>query len=329
MNNKPKISVIIPCFNAEKYIYNCLTSVLASDCNNYEIVVVNNGSTDASTKIISSFSKKNKVRAINLYPNIGPTKARNTGAKIATGKYLLFLDADTLIKPDCLPKIVSEFEVNANLGAVQCQLLKGEGEKLDGIGHFLSFTGFPYEVGVDENPKNYQDRKNIFGAKTAAVAVKREVFKKIGCFDEDYFMHGEDTDLSWRIWLAGFQIIYLPTASAYHFGKSSLNAKSLSQLYYQGPKNNTNYLIKNMPLKILVFVLPIHIICWSIIGIKQFFKGRPEFAKNIIRGLCWNMINLKKTITKRGKGKIEYKIIFGKENFYSLFKKGLSWFKSV
>lgn len=319
MKNKIIISIIIPCFNAEQYIKKCLNSILRSKFPNYEVIVIDDGSTDNSIKEIQNA----KCKIIKNRKNLGPARARNIGGKKARGKYLFFLDIDTQVDPNCLTKIVEKFkEEDKKVGAIQANL--------GTAGHFLSFFGFPYEI------KEEKKERLIFGASTAAMAIRKKLFEKIKGFDEDYLIYGEDTDLSWRVWLAGYKICFLPQAKVHHCHKSSLDPKTEYRLFYEGAKNQTGNIIKNAPLKILFWMLPLHILGWVILSIKLALGKRYRLAAWIYRGLGWNLKNLGHVLRKRKivssypvKNNQCSQIMFGKINLERLCSQGWRWFRYV
>jgi len=332
---RPLISVIIPCFNAEKYIQRCLNSLLNSTFKRNEIIIIDDHSQDKTVTILKQYQQKNpRIKTLFLKKNVGPAKARNLASRLAQGKYLLFLDIDTEIDKDCLKQVATAFLKNNRLGALQVKILLNSTNRLDTAGHFLSPFGFPYEIGVNEKEKKYFQRRLIFGARSAGMAVRKKVFQEIGGFDEDYFIYGEETDLSWRIWLAGYQILFLPSAKIKHFPKSSLNKQTAFRVLYEGAKNNTSNIIKNASLGILIWMLPLHIFVWFIISLKFILQGKFSSAGWIYKGLWWNLKNINQTIKKRKKvirakrTNID-KIIFGKITARKLFDKGFSWFKNV
>lgn len=330
------VSIIIPCFNAEKYIKNCLDSILKTKPLNYEIIVVDDSSKDKTRKILAQYKNLERINIIYLNENGGPAKARNIGAFKSKGKYLFFLDVDTQIDSDCLKQVVKKFKQDEQAGAVQAKLLKAKSSKIDAVGHFLTCFGFPYEIGVGEDEKKHNDETIIFGARTAGMGIAKNLFQKIDGFDEDYFIYGEDTDLSWRIWLAGYNIYYLPKGKVYHFQKSSLNAKTAHRLLYEGAKNNFGNIIKNTPIKTMLWLLPLHILGWTLISIRLIFQKRFSCVVWICKGLVWNIKNLGLVLKKRktvslytNKNNQCKKIMFGKISFKILFKKGLRWLRYV
>lgn len=321
MRKKVIISIIIPCFNAKKHIKRCFDSILRSKFPSFEVIVVDDGSTDSSVKLVKELTSS-RVKLIENKKNLGPARARNIGAKKSQGRYLLFLDVDTEIKKDCLKAIVNKFEEDKKIGAIQANL--------DTAGHFLSYFGFPYEIKAEKK------EKLIFGASTAGMGIRKKLFEKIKGFDEDYLIYGEDTDLSWRIWLTGYQVLYLPQAKAYHFQKSSLNPETKYRVFYEGAKNNTSNILKNAPLKVLIWMLPFHLLAWFFLSLKLIIQRRLTMALWIYKGLGWNLKNLDKVLRKRkkvasytAKNNQATKIMLGKQSPKNLLAKGWRWFRNV
>ena len=109
---KFELSIIIPCYNVEKYIDECINSVLEQDVNSYEILLINDGSTDNTLNILESYRKNSKIKVINQQ-NGGLSKARNIGLLNAKGEYILFLDSDDFIEKKSLNKILEFIKKNS------------------------------------------------------------------------------------------------------------------------------------------------------------------------------------------------------------------------
>lgn len=321
MKKRIIISVIIPCFNGKKYLVDCLKSLLASSFTGFEIIVVDDGSTDKSAQLVNLLTRHKKIiKLIKNKKNLGPAKSRNMGAKIASGKYLLFLDVDTKTHSQCLTRIAEKLEKNPQIGAIQARLDTG--------GHFLTPFGFPYEIPTGKK------EKLIFGARTAGMAIRKNLFEEIGGFDEDYFIYGEDTDLSWRVWLAGKKIYYLPQARVYHFGKSSLTSQTSARIFYEGTKNHLSNLLKNASWPFLLVVFPLYLVFGCLLSLRQLLRGKVSNFLKIHQGVLWNFVNLSKTIKKRKeidryRQPLPLKIILGKLNFSNCLKRGIKWLVNI
>jgi GT2 family glycosyltransferase len=330
--NQPIISIIIPCHNAEKFIDKCLNSVLDSLLPQFEAIVIDDASSDKSTDILKLYKRHKKIKVYYLDQNRGPSYIRNLGVKKSKGKYILFLDIDCLLDKNALVATVQKFDTDEKVGALQLKLINNRIKKIESVGHFLTIFGLPYELGTGGDSGLFNGEMPIFGAKTAGMAVRKKVFQRIGGFDEDYFIYGEDTDLSWRVWLAGYQVNYLPKAIVYHHQQSSLNKETNFRIFYEGAKNNTANILKNASLPMIFWMLPLHIFTWILISFKLILEKRFSFALWIYRGILWNGINIMSTVRKSQLRKLYLvnnriqNIMFGPLEFRALTKKAWRWF---
>ncbi len=332
---KPVISVVIACYNGQKYIKKCLDCVLKSNYVHYQVVIVDDASKDRTREILEKYQQKKNVKMCYLSNNKGPAYARNYGVKHSSGSYILFIDMDCEIEKNALKVIVQKFERNHSIGAIVMKLLTKNGGQIDNAGCFMSIFGYPYEVGAGENKNIFNKEQFVFGAKTAGLAVRRNVFNKIGGFDEDYMIHGEDIDLTWRMWLGGYKVLYLPTALGFHYQKGSFGKNTSHLIFYEGTKNNLSNLLKNMPIKILVWMLPLHIIFLILLTVKLCMEKRVKMAKEVLKGIFWNINNIRKTLHKRkqilNKANLDAveKIMFGPIKINRVISKGWRWFRNA
>ena len=125
IHNKIVVSIIVINFNGSKYVRKCVNSIFESKTPNLEVIVVDNGSSDDSVVILNTFKqiKNSTLKIIALKKNHGPSYARNQGVKIARGKYIGFLDNDTIVDKEWARESINAFEKNNRLGVIQCKLL--------------------------------------------------------------------------------------------------------------------------------------------------------------------------------------------------------------
>lgn len=206
MNNEsPMISVVVPAYNESDNIQACINSLKNQDIShtNYEIIVVDNNSTDNTLEIVKKLGVIHTVE----YKK-GPAAAKNAGICLAKGDIIAFIDGDCIATKDWLKNIVSGFE-NSGVGCVAGGIMAKKDENLSPLERFLIKKGHLSQA---------QHMKNSFlpFAATANAAYRREVFDKIGLFDEELII-GEDTDLSWRMQLfTNYKVSYVPEASVFH-----------------------------------------------------------------------------------------------------------------
>jgi len=232
------ISVIIVTYNAQYFLKNCIGSVLKSKgLPTFEIIVVDNNSTDDSCEMLRK--EFPDVVLIQNNTNEGFSKANNKAVSIAKGKYLLILNPDMIVGETTI-RLVYEFSKKKNEpGAIGVQFIDGSGNFLPECKRnfptpkvaALKFLGFPKGYYADQVRLDATDEVDILTG--AFMFMRKEVYEEVGGFDEDFFMYGEDIDLSYRIAKAGYKNFYLGGVKAIHFkGESTVKNKAYLQNFY-------------------------------------------------------------------------------------------------
>ena len=238
------ISVVIVNYNVKDYLYKCLNSIVSSTGElNIEIFVVDNNSTDGSIEFLQP--KFNDVNFIKLDQNLGFGKANNIGINQAKGKYILLLNPDTLLENNTLINLFSFMEANPDVGISTCKILNGDGtfqescrrgfptplaafSKLFGIQKF-----FPKSKVLGRYNLTFLDENEI--AEVEAISgsfmfFKGDLLKKIGGFDEDFFMYGEDLDICYRVNKLNYKIMYVPQTSTIHYKGESTKRSNINDI---------------------------------------------------------------------------------------------------
>ena len=255
------LTVIIPSYNTKEILKKCVDLLIISlgQTVNYEIIVVDNGSTDGSVELLK---ENKKIKLISNKENLGFSKANNQGIKVAAGKYILFLNSDVYIKKIDFAEILSFFKKNKKVGALTVKLERPDGsidpachrgfptiwrsfcyfsklEKVFGRTPFINkaFGGYHLTC-FDLNTVHEIDSPS-----GAFYLTRKEVVDKVKDFDEDFFMYGEDVDLSFRIKEKGYVIIFYPFYTALHLKyQSGLDKKNIktqsktNQYFYESMK---------------------------------------------------------------------------------------------
>ncbi len=238
------LSIIIVSFNTRDILRECLDSVYKNLPQKYsiEIIVVDNASSDASEDMVKKdFSK---VILIENKENVGFSKANNIGVKESKGKYILFLNSDTVMFKGTLETMITFMNSNLDAGAATCKIVLPN-EKLDDASHrgfptpwnaFCHFSGlsklFPHKKLFSGYSLGWMDLEVVHEIDACAGAflmVRREVGEAINWWDEDFFWYGDDLDFCYRLKEKGWKIYFVPTASILHYKGVSGGIKDISQ----------------------------------------------------------------------------------------------------
>jgi len=214
-------SVIVPAYNAEKTIGECLRALIRQSIgrDNYEVIVVDDGSTDTTGEIAQSFP----VRYIKQ-PNRGPAAARNYGAKEAAGNIILFTDSDCVPSPNWIEEMTRHFE-NPDVIAV-----KGAYKTKQ-----ASITARFAQVEFEERFEILKKADSIDMVDTYSAAFRRDIFWKMGGFDESFpVANNEDTDLSYKLSSAGHKMVFNPDAIVFHLKHPDTFKKYMRQKFWRG-----------------------------------------------------------------------------------------------
>ncbi len=299
----PKVSIIVLNWNGKKFLKNCLDSLQKLTYTSIEIIVVDNNSKDGSLE----FVKKNypKIILVENKENYGFAKGNNIGYKKAKGEYILILNNDTVVTPDFLNPLVETFKKDSHIGCLQPQIRLLENKNmLDGVGAFLTSTGFLYHFGYlkVKNRDIYNKRMKIFSAKGACMLLNRKAIEKVGLFDEDFFIFFEETDLCFRLWLAGFTVVYEPESIIYHIGGADTTSSKSYQVErraYLSLRNMFCSYLKNFGTINLLVILPIFIFLQVCLVSYYLITLRIKLVITVFKAFLWNIVNIEKTLKKR------------------------------
>lgn len=250
-----EFSIIIPVHNNIKFTKNCLTKIFVSlHLTNVEIIIVNNASTDETEEFLEEF--KGYVYSINNNENVRYAKANNQGAKIAKGKYLIFLNNDTAPETGWLEALEHKFEEDPTIGIQGAKLLYSD-RRIQHAGIVWDKLKENFELHYhiylrkDENDKCVNKSREFQMVTGALLAIRRELFEEIGGFDEEYEFGHEDLDLCMKVRDKGYKVWYNSDCVSFHY--ESITKKELGlekfERFYKNPKsldakNNNRFLSK-------------------------------------------------------------------------------------
>jgi GT2 family glycosyltransferase len=255
----PMVSIIVLNYNGEDILPHCLNSLMGQDYPQLEIIVVDNGSNDKSEQVVNRFKN---ITFLELENNLGFSGGNNSGAKIAKGEYILFLNNDVRLPPTCISILVRCHLSFPNAFAMDMKQYDWEGATLVRRGQKLERVWFPllgnFVPGYNIVPQGEDVIREVPFASGAHLFCKAELFKKLGGFDDTFFLDYEDTDLCWRAWLLGHPIVYVPEPFCFHrvgatFKRRERESSSISSVrYYSRSVNFLRWILKTMPPRICI-----------------------------------------------------------------------------
>ena len=282
-----RASIIIVNYNAKEKLLRCLESVLSyvkADC---EIIVV-----DMADLIRTDFTE---VKLIRSQTNLGFGAGNNLAAKSARGRYLIFLNPDTLVEQGWLEALLGPLENNAQAGLVTSKILLADQPQLiNACGNAVHFTGLTLCRGMGQSREAYDEVEEVNAVSGAAFAVSYELAEALNGFDEDMFLYMEDTDLSWRARLLGWRCLYTPDSVVLHH--YTLRIGPLKVFYQE--RNRYLMLLKTLKWPTLLILTPslllAEVITWGFV----MYNDRENF-KNKLRAYSWVTRNWSEIMRKR------------------------------
>jgi len=304
----PKVSIIIPHHNGYNILDDCIKSIRKSYFSNYEIIIVDNNSSDNSLKNIELNDNESIVKS--KY-NRGYAGGCNLGARHSSGKYLIFLNNDTILNSNWLDPLIKTMESDKTVSAVQPKILnffnKKKFDYAGGAGGCIDYLIYPFARGrmfstIEKDIGQYDSIEQLFWASGTCFITSRKIFDEIGGFDETLFAHMEEIDYHWRCQLYGYKIMSNPKSSIFHKGGQTLSYKSFWKKYYNH-RNSIFLLLTNYSLtNSIKFLLP-RMILELISFIVELIQLNLKNAAAQIYSWLWIIIRFDTIVKKRYQNK--------------------------
>jgi GT2 family glycosyltransferase len=260
-NTAPLISIVIVSWNSSSHLPACLISLHTQTFQNFEVVIVDNGSKDGSIDGLEIKWPGLNLKITRLEQNLGFAIANNIGARLARGKWLALLNADAFPEPNWLEQLIFAARKNPKFTFFSSRQIQfNHPDLLDGAGDEYHVSGLAWRRYYNHTQDEYgTEPEEVFSACAAAALYSREDFLRVEGFDKDYFSYFEDVDLSFRLRLIGGRCLYVPTAIIYHVGSASAGKMS-DFVIYHGHRNLVWAYFKNMPALLFLAYLPLHVL---------------------------------------------------------------------
>lgn len=282
------ITIVIPNYNGIKYLGECLESIYEQDYKDYELIIIDNASTDDSYQWLK---QDKKVVFIQLDKNYGFSYAVNKGIRLAKGEYVLLLNNDTKLCKDFLSEALQAIERDSRIFGVSSKMIRSfEKDLIDDAGDEYTVIGWPYKRGDGHPIKEFGKEERIFSTCAGAGLYRKKIFDEIGYFDESFFAYMEDVDISYRANIYGYKNVYVPSAQVYHIGSATSGGQYSDFKIRLSARNSVYVPYKNMPLLQLLINMP-----WLILGtlVKQRVFESKGYGKAYKEGIVEGIKSLK------------------------------------
>lgn len=309
MSGKHKsVSVVILSYNSKEDLKECIPSLISQTYQDFEIIVVDNASTDGSEEFIKA--NYPGIKIVQTGKNLGYAAGNNAGFEVAEGEYIVVVNPDTVADPEWLAELVKPLENDPTITATTSKvLIYYQKDKINTCANTAHYTGLTFCRGLNRSASELNNYQPVGAVSGCSFAIRSNMLKKINGFDSDFFLYQEDADLSWRIRFAGGKIMYVPESIIYH--KFKLSIAPRKEFYLE--RNRYLILFKNFSLKTLLLLLP-SLTVTEIITVAHAVLNGPIYIKGKVKAYAWIINNYEKILQKRhetlGKKKIADKEFF-------------------
>lgn len=289
-NERPLVSVIVVNWNGAAYLGACLDSVLAQTYPDLEIIVVDNGSTDASLALLRTYGSR--LRVIENPTNLGFAGGNNVGLRAAKGAYVALLNSDAVADRDWVAALVRAAEADPGIGMCASKIyLGGHDRLLDSAGLLLSRDGIGRGRGrLEPDGLVFSREEDVFAPSACAALYRRSMLETIGLFDEDFFAYCEDSDLALRGRLAGWRCRYVPGALVVHaYSRSTAPYSAFKAFHVE--RNRIWVVVKCFPARLIVASLAFTIGRYAVQAYGA-LAGRGSAGRLLERTSSWTLLGI-------------------------------------
>ena len=259
-NMLTKVTVVIVNWNGDRFLERCLSALLAQTVAPHEIILVDNASSDASLDIVQRFPS---VRLLGQNENLGFARGNNLAieAAAAESQWIALLNPDAFVEPCWLETLLLAVRDYPAFDVFGSKLVNAaDPAVLDGAGDAYHVSGRVWRISRGEQMSFISEQvREVFSPCAAAALYRRKALLEVGGFDEDFFCYVEDVDLGFRLRLAGYCCLYVPSSVAHHVGSGTTGGQHSDFATYHGHRNLVWTYVKNMPAVLFWTFLPLHL----------------------------------------------------------------------
>lgn len=322
-----RLSVVILNYNGNPIVYDCLQGLFQSSYKDFELVFVDNNSSDGSLDECQRLIGDRKmVKIIKNTENVGFTAGFHIGVNASEGEYILMLNNDAVVYPNALEELIKFMDNNKNVGLAEGRIENIIGSEYDFSDPKIAFfLGWITEAGPHvHNPNKFSTINRIFAPVGVWPIIRKDVYNKIGGYDLDFIHVEEIRDLSARVWIYGYEVGYVYSAVTKHVGRlTTVNltyGSNISRnLYYHATKNQLMLYFKNFSgITVFKYYLPYFILKFFDLNYTLIKLGKQAFFLKV-NAYVWVIKNFPNIMNKR-KLIQEKRVVSDKVMFKNLVK---------
>lgn len=259
------VNIIIITYNEFGFIGSCIESVWESNYKNIKFYLVDNNSAEKDYKeFYNKFKNHKDITFLRNPKNTGFAAACNSALALIHDGYVVFLNDDTMVTKNWLSPIIDYMEKHPDVGACQPKIKnmrnKEYFEYAGAAGGFMDVYGFPFCRGrifftAEKDTGQYDSVRDLVWCSGTCMVTKMDVLKKVGIFDEIFFIYGEEADLCWRMNHEGFRLVFIPQSTIYHFGSGTMQRQPYRKIFLHH-RNGLILLLKNYSTSELLHYIP-------------------------------------------------------------------------
>jgi len=309
----PFLSVVVPNYNGRAFLDACLSSIFNINypLSSYEVILVDNASNDGSVDYVRNNFPLIRILALNK--NYGFTCGNNKGAEFARGGFIIFLNNDTVVDKNWLNELTKVALSDSKIGICGSKIMSMNDHAVTQYdGRHLHVLGGV----VPGNPYTYRNKAGkefyvVGSIQGSSFLVRKDVFKSLGGFDDDYFLYSDEADICYRAWISGYYVAYAPDSIVYHYSggtAGTLNRNRSGILYerlksslrvYYGTRNAIINVLKNLELKnlLLGIVFSFFLLLFQLLVL--LIDGDIKNVRLLMSASMWSIKNLKSVYKKR------------------------------
>ena len=273
-----RVSIVLPNLNGAGWLEGCLESLYAQTVRDFEVIVVDNASTDESLETARRYAARDNFTLVENKVNTGFSAAVNAGIRLARAPYVLLFNNDAFARPDMVENLLAVMAADDKIFGAQCLMLRhSDPARVDTAGDFVTLFGWAFQSGNELPAAPYTALRRVFSPCGGAALYRRAVFEEMGLFEEAFFAYLEDVDVGWRANSLGYKNVMCPAAACTHIGGATTGgAKGARYNDFKSIQSGRNSFLlpyKNMPLVMFLLNLPFLLVGYGVKTVVFHLRG--------------------------------------------------------